>query len=147
MQEYWIQDNWKYDHLSAEEHKMFCFEAVPLEAICPYRITSILWLQMSGLITSLFLWSHTLPPWHPQNSRFSFAPQPHSLWHQTSHCLFFEPIVSSMVCCSPLTATRLAGPKAGHLHQLHLFSHPGIYSPTVIWGDYATHTLALCLHR
>lgn len=53
----------------------------------------------------------------------------------------------SMVCCSPLTATWLASPKAGHLHQLHLFSHPGIYSPTVIWGDYATHTLALCLHR
>lgn len=39
---------------------------------------------------------HPVPAWCLQNSRSSFAAQAPSLQHQTSCCLFFEPVLSSV---------------------------------------------------
>lgn len=119
---------------------MFCFfEAVPLEAVCPDRFTPILWLYKYLNESLLFsLQSHTpcLPGVHSTpgfplqlSLPLSDTTRLHTACSSSQFSLQYG---MGLLCCRPFLLA-----KAGHLHRLHPFPHPGTHPQ--LFGEIMQH--------
>lgn len=106
------------------------FEAVPLEAICPYRLPSILWLQIPGLPLFSCVVKPCLPDAH-RTAGFPLCPPPSDTTRLHTACSLsqFSPVWDAAACSQPQgwQALKLVTSTSFISSPIQEFTHPQLY--------------------